>query len=192
MKVPFAVGEPSFPYRSPVPSKFCTRQDYEYPDGSKKDFYLWGPSIFSVLVFAITENGNVLVIRQWRPGAGGVIKEVAGGHRKKKPQVEGLQDPIEALIDELREETGYRAAAIVPLSDIWAEPASEQAGFNCFLALDCKKVGDPEPEFEEILEPCEMSMDDWLDFCSSPATGKEKDGKTLAITLLALRHMGRI
>jgi ADP-ribose pyrophosphatase len=61
------------------------------------------------LVFARDTGGRVIVLRQWRQGPGRFAFSFPGGH------VEPGEDPAQAALRELSEETGYRAASVRPL-----------------------------------------------------------------------------
>lgn len=52
---------------------------------------------------ALNEQGELLLVRQYRPGAGAVTLEVPGGH------IEAGETPEQAARKELLEETGYEA-----------------------------------------------------------------------------------
>lgn len=196
MKAPIAVGRLEAVYSGPF-NKNVFRQKFKFPDGTVKDFYLWG-SIENrpVVVFPMTRDFEVILVRQWRPGAaehgmGGFVYELPGGHPKPG------QDDLVAIVDELREETGYQARQIIRLPEFWLDPCSFGVSVCPFLAFDCEKVAEPKLDktdlTEELIEQITIPISDWLNMLKTPEASdwpNTKDGKTLAITLLALLQLG--
>jgi ADP-ribose pyrophosphatase len=91
---------------------------YRMPDGSVSDWDIHVPALTTVAVLALTPDDQLVLTRQFRPGPGRVLFELPGG----------FVDPDEAIIDaaarELREETGYAAAALEVVGATWAFGAS--------------------------------------------------------------------
>ena len=138
------------------------------------------PSIF----MAVTTDGNVIAIRQFREAANEVILELPGGNPKKGQTAE---DVVRA---ELLEETGYQAGAIInltPNKPIYLEPSSYTVSMLSFLVTDCRKVAEPTPDKTENLEAEIFTLAQWIAACM---TGEVHDSKSIAITLLALPHLG--
>lgn len=85
-------------------------------DGSEHDFYLLDiPDI--VHVVALTADGHVVLVRQYRHAARLITLEVPAGH------VGEGEDPGTAGLRELQEETGYEADSIVQLAAMRPSPA---------------------------------------------------------------------
>lgn len=185
MKLPKKIGEPEILWRGSFPNKVVSSQDFQFPDGSIKAFYLWGKAKTPVIVFPITDRGNVIVTRQWRPGSDGQVYELAGGHQKPGQTIE------EALADELREELGYAAGCVEKLPEFWLDPPSNNVTIAGYLATGCRKVGEPQLEQSEVIERVEMTLNDWLKLCTM-VPDRKKDAKTLAATLLVLPRIGKI
>ena len=87
----------------------------EDPDGR-----VWAKEIVvhpgAVCVVALLDDGNVVLVRQYRHAAGQELLEICAG---------GLntgEDPAEAAFRELEEETGYRAARMVERARFWTTP----------------------------------------------------------------------
>lgn len=87
-----------------------------------------------VNVVALTEENEVIVIKQYRHAAGEVILEIPGGCIDKG------ETPEEAVRRELLEETGYDFKEIELLSILYANPATGNNKTHCFLATGGKKV----------------------------------------------------
>lgn len=179
MKLPKPVGEPTVVWQGPLPRLIVARQDFEFPDGQVRDFYLWGKGGRPVVVLPITAEDEVILTRQWRAGSNCAVFEAPGGHP------EPGQTPEQALAAELRQETGYEPERIMKLPELWVEPTSNATVVVPYLALGCRKVAEPEPEAGEFLETVLIPLSQWLRTCWS-ASDNTRDAKTLAIALLAL------
>ena len=80
-----------------------TKQQVRLPDGTVIDDYHQIKLAESVVVFAETDAGQVIVERSYRHGAGEVSLLLPAG------QIEPNETPLEAARRELLEETGYSA-----------------------------------------------------------------------------------
>lgn len=78
------------------------RRRYAMPDGSESDWELLGGFV-SVSVLALTDEGSVVLVRQFRPGPDAVMLNLPGG------LVDDGETVLEAAARELTEETGYVA-----------------------------------------------------------------------------------
>jgi ADP-ribose pyrophosphatase len=183
MKIPKPIGRPRKVWGIVRPlKKAIMRQDFRFPDGTVREFYLFTSRRgLSVLVFPVTAKGEVVLLNQWRPGACRCVLEVPGGSLEKGQSVRA------AAAKELLEETGYRAGRLLPLPSFWADPTNYSVAFLPFLALDCRKVQRPMPEASELLETKKMPLKRWLAHINKK--NAINDGKTLALTLLAMPHL---
>ncbi|MGH7151428.1 MAG: NUDIX hydrolase [Planctomycetota bacterium] len=100
-----------------------------------------------VNVVPFTDEGGLVMVRQYRHGAREVTLEIPGGI------VDDGERPARTAARELREETGYRARSIVPLGWCWPNPATQTNRLHSFLALGCRRVGRVQPDEREDLEP---------------------------------------
>jgi len=90
-----------------------------------------------VNVVPVTPDRRVVLVRQFRHGIGQTTLEVPAG----------LIDPADvspthAGARELREETGYAAADLVPLGVVHPNPAIQNNRCHIFLARDACRVGE--------------------------------------------------
>ncbi|MBI5490357.1 MAG: NUDIX hydrolase [Deltaproteobacteria bacterium] len=86
-------------------------------------------------VIPVTQDGRVILIRQFRAGARQVTLEIPGG------LVEPGETPLEAAKRELREETGYSAADWTPLGSVQPNPAIQGNRCHTFLARGAVPTG---------------------------------------------------
>ncbi len=90
-----------------------------------------------VCVIALTEERELLLVRQFRPAVERCILELPAGH------VEEGDTPEEAARQELREETGYLAESLELLGRVSPDPGRLANAMWCFFAADVK----PAPGF---------------------------------------------
>jgi ADP-ribose pyrophosphatase len=89
-----------------------------------------------VSVLAIDTAGDAVVVEEYRHGAGIVAWGTIGGG------VADGEDATDAAVRELREETGYEAASMIPLGWTWANFGNHTNRVHHFVALDCRPASD--------------------------------------------------
>jgi len=109
----------------------CTRVD----TGQAHTFYRI-ESVDWVNVIPVTDDGHVVMVRQFRHGAQKETLEVPGG------LVDPGETPAESAARELLEETGYRATSVVPIGTVSPNPALFANRLHSFLATGCVLAGD--------------------------------------------------
>lgn len=98
-------------------------------------------------VIPLTPEGKVVLIRQYRHGTREVSLEIPGG------MVDGVdEDPGRAATRELLEETGYRAAEMIPIGHVTPNPAFLDNRCYTFLAKDARPVALPQLDGTEDIE----------------------------------------
>ncbi len=110
-----------------------------------------------VNVIPLTEDKNVVFIKQFRHGIRGITLEIPGGI------VEEGDDPKSAAIRELQEETGYSSQNIEFLGKVHPNPAFLTNWCYTYLATDVKKIGEQKLEEREDIEVVLIPLDKVID-----------------------------
>lgn len=115
------------------------------PEGHEKRFVrLDSPDWINII--PITAAGEVVLIRQYRHGVRDVTLEVPGG------MVDPGEQPAQAALREMEEETGYASHSARLLGDVWPNPAIMNNRCHMYLATDVRRIGDPRPDPSERIE----------------------------------------
>lgn len=126
------------------------RRTFRMPDGAE-ELYDIRESGRVVCILPFISQNTVVIARQFRPGPLKVLLELPGGG------VEANEDPTRAAERELVEETGYRGE-LVHLGASYDDGYSTMVRHH-FVALNCKKVQEPQPDRTEFIKPEEISLD---------------------------------
>ncbi|MFL5774896.1 MAG: NUDIX hydrolase [Chloroflexota bacterium] len=151
-------------------------------DGSHADRDIVGhPG--AVAILAIDDEEHVLLVRQFRLAAGGVLLEVPAGTLDRDPSTGEIEDPDLAARRELEEETGYRAGSWRKLTSFWTAPGFATELMHLYLATDLSPAhadGRLGPDEDERLELERLPVADALGMVDR---GEIRDGKSLAALL---------
>lgn len=124
----------------------------------------------AVAVLPVLENGDLVMVRQYRYPVGAATLEIPAGklHSKKDP-------PPARARAELREETGYTAAGLEKLLVFWPTPAFSNELLHVYLATGLKP-GAAAPDEDEFIRVETMPLKKVIRLVR---TGKIKDAKTI-------------
>lgn len=127
-----------------------------------------------VTVAALTPEGRLVLIKQFRKAAKKDVLELPAGKLEKG------EEPLEAAIRELKEETGYTAGRIELLSRFYAAIGYSEEIIHLYFATDLVP-GEVEFDTDEAIEILEYDLDDAVRMCFS---GEIEDSKTLVGVLM--------
>ena len=128
---------------------FRLRKDRcEMPDGRIMPRYYVMEFPDWVNVFPVTEEGEVLLVKQYRHASGQIHLELPGGSSEP-----GSSESVEeAALRELVEETGYSSQELIRVGTHYPNPAMQNNRMHSFIALNCKKTQEPQFDPYEELE----------------------------------------
>ena len=129
----------------------------------------------AVCIVPIDNEGNVVLVRQYRKPAEDALLEVPAGG------VEDGEISEEAVLRELQEEIGYTADHLEHLSSFWVAPGWATEYMHAYLATGLRESRLDGDEDENI-EVVRLRFDEAV---SMLKTGEINDGKTIAALLLA-------
>ncbi|MBA2462982.1 MAG: NUDIX hydrolase [Actinobacteria bacterium] len=98
-----------------------------------------------VVVLALTEDGRIPLVRQFRPAVGELVLELPSGH------IDEGEKPADTARRELLEETGCRAGELIPLGEMYVDSGRLQTRQEAFFA-PCVTVVAAAASGEEELE----------------------------------------
>lgn len=130
------------------------KKNYRLPSGEVAQFDVVDDPP-SVAVMAVTPEGMVLTVKQYRPGPECEVWDLVGGY------LEPGETPIQAAARELKEETGY-AGDLTDMGATW-RGAYTSARTHQFLATNCKRVGDIKQDQHEFIELVPLTKMEFLD-----------------------------
>ena len=141
-------------------------------EGNYFDFVMLGnweflrPKSFTgvVLIIAITDEGKLVLIEQFRPPIGTQCVEIPAGLVGDIPE-HGVEDLITAARRELLEETGYEADTMEIVFEGVPSPGSNTIILTFLLARGLRKVADGGGDDSEEITVYEVPMGDvfgWL------------------------------
>lgn len=136
---------------------FRVRRDVcETPQGKIVEPYYVYEFPTWVAAFALTEDGKVILIRQYRHALEEVCIELAGGCVD-----ESDKDYEAAIAREMLEETGYSFQSFVHLGRISANPSTNNNVLHMYLALGGKKTAEQSLDPNEEIEVLLYTMDEF-------------------------------
>ncbi len=108
----------------------------------------------AVHVVALTVDGQVLLVRQFRAGSGRDSLELPGG------LVDAGEDPCAAGARELLEETGYAGDPPILLSTLWSNPSLVSSRISTVVIANARLIATPKPDPHEelVIEPVPVAQ----------------------------------
>jgi ADP-ribose pyrophosphatase len=147
------------------------------------DYYLWEGDDF-VMVFGMTKDDQIVLVRQYKHGAQDIVVELPAGLVNDKDS-----DPQAAAARELKEETGYKAEDYTYLTSLFIATAKATIKGHLYLATGLMSVANSEPDGQESIESFCVSLPELIQMIDA---GKIRDVNSIATTFLALQKLGRL
>ena len=147
--------------------KIVRREVVEHPGG--------------VTVLPVDENGNCIMVRQFRYPFGRMMLEAPAG------KLEYGEDPLECGVRELSEETGCTADEMVYMGSLCTSPGFSTEVLHIYLALGLHS-GKSHPDEGEFLNVEKIPLKKLVDMAMS---GEIDDGKTIVAVLKAEKYLSQ-
>ncbi len=132
--------------------------------------------IGAVCVVPVTDDGEVILERQYRYAVGRILTEIPAGKLDSADE-----DLREAALRELREETGATAEELIDMGDYFGSPAIMGERIRMFMARGLS-FGERHLDEDEFLDVVKMPLDDAVE---AVMRGEIPDGKTQCALLRA-------
>ncbi len=163
-------------------NQFLTVESHtvKLPDGQLVYDWAWLIIPSAAIVLAVTPEYKFLCFRQTKYAVKGTTLAPVGG------MIEPDEKPLDAAKRELLEETGYQAPDWVPLGSHILDPNRGIATMHLFLALNAKKVTEPN---SDDLEDQELLFLDQAEIEKALAAGEFKILAWSAVVAMALNYL---
>ncbi len=135
----------------------------------------------AVCVLPITADGEVIFVNQFRYALNKITLEVPAGKLEKG------EDPTEAALRELSEETGITAKKIVPLGALYTTPALIDEIIYMYIATDLVE-GEQHLDDDEFVNAIRIPLKKAVEMVMN---GEIKDSKTQLMILKAEKHLSK-
>ncbi len=129
-----------------------------------------------VCVVPLDDDGNVVMVRQYRKPVEETLLEVPAGG------MDPGESPEDAARRELREETGYAAGELSHLSSFWTTPGFCTELMHAYVARGLRP-GALSPDEDENIEVVRVPLSGAVDLIRR---GEIRDAKSIASLLLVL------
>jgi ADP-ribose pyrophosphatase len=124
-------------------------------DGVRRPYFYLTSPVEAVATVSLTNDGCIILTRQYRHPVGKVIYDLPAGH------LESGENPLEGARREFEEETGYYPRRMEPLGYYNQFPGVLRAATNLFFATDLEKTAQ-HLEPGEVLETVHMPVNEVL------------------------------
>ena len=160
---------------------FALRSDrLRLPGGEIKDPYYVVERPDAAIIFPLTGEGEVVLVRQYRPPLQRMELGLPAG------LVEEGEKPEAAARRELLEETGYSGGEWEPLGSLASSPSLKDNWAYLFLARGVEETSPPDPDEHELVETVKASMKELPELIRA---GEIVSSSGVAAIMLALERL---
>ncbi|HET6886049.1 MAG TPA: NUDIX hydrolase [Rubrobacteraceae bacterium] len=160
---------------------FALRSDrLRLPGGAVKDPYYVVERPDAAIIFPLTGEGEVVLVRQYRPPLERMELGLPAG------LVEEGEKPEDAARRELLEETGYSGDQWEPLGSLASSPSLKDNWAYLFLARGVEESAPPDPDEHELVEVVRAPVGDLPGLIRS---GEIVSSSGVAAIMLALERL---
>jgi len=126
-----------------------------------------------------SSDPRIILIRQYRYAATGFVHEIPAG------RLDHGESPLECAARELKEETGYSASELIPLTTFYTTPGFTDERIHLFAATGLTE-GESNLESDEILDLVRVPVSQAMEMIQK---GELVDGKSMVGLFFASRFM---
>ena len=164
--------------------RWCrVRQDtVALPNGQILDDFFINLRPDVALVFPVTENQEIVFVRQYRHGIEEILIELPAGTFDP-----AIETAASAAARELTEETGYVAESLTSLATLYDNPVKDTNSVHLFLAENVQRQQDAQPDSTEDIQVMLIPIAEVMD---AIAQGEIQVAGTVAAIFLGLRYLG--
>jgi ADP-ribose pyrophosphatase len=160
---------------------FALRSDrLRLPGGGIKDPYYVVERPDAAIIFPLTREGEVVLVRQYRPPLERMELGLPAG------LVEEGEKPEAAARRELLEETGYAGGEWEELGAVASSPSLKDNWAYLFFARGVEETSAPDPDEHELVETVKVPVENLLDFIRA---GQIVSSSGVAAIMLALERL---
>ena len=132
-----------------------------------------------VSILPIDNDGNVYLVQQYRCAFNSEVLEIPAGKLEKS------ENPFDAAVRELKEETGFSAEEIISLGEYWPTVGYCSEKIYLYLAKGLT-AGDTHFDSDEFISCIKMPYAQLLQMCKN---GQVPDGKTQLAVFKAMDYI---
>ena len=159
------------------------KDEIELPNGTILPEYYIRESEGFVMIFALTPQDQVVLVRQYRYGNDSIGLELPAGSRDPN------EDPLDCARRELAEETGYESLRWEHLFRASAEPVRSTSVVDAYLVRDAVCTREQQLDPSEHIEVELASIDEFVHLLRS---GKIESVACIAVAYAALNELGKL
>jgi ADP-ribose pyrophosphatase len=137
----------------------------------------------AVCIVPITDDGEIILERQFRYAVGEILTEIPAGKLNSADE-----DPAEAALRELKEETGAVPAELIDMGIYYGSPAIVGEKIHMYMARGLT-FGERNLDEDEFLDVVRMPL---CEAVREVLAGNIPDGKTQAAILRAAAMLGKL